>query len=105
MDYDDDVAHQSVQWLYDHARRPEGKPFLLVATFTHPHNPFTISREYWDLYAHAQIEMRHGQLGRPQDRPDALVKTGAADHTAIYRPTSLLSIHRCSVFQPLGHCS
>ena len=36
---------------------------------------------------------------------DALEKTGAADHTAIYRPTSLLSIHRCSVFQPLGHCS
>jgi choline-sulfatase len=57
MDYDDEVAHQSVQWLYDHARRPEGQPFLLVASFTHPHNPFTISREYWDLYEHAQIPM------------------------------------------------
>ncbi len=57
MDYDDDVAHQSVQWLYDHARRPEGDPFLLVASFTHPHNPFTISREYWDLYDHAKVEM------------------------------------------------
>lgn len=61
MDYDDDVAHQAVQWLYDHARdharRPEGNPFLLVASFTHPHNPFTISREYWDLYDHAAIEM------------------------------------------------
>ena len=57
MDYDDDVANQSVQWLYDHARRPEGNPFLLVASFTHPHNPFTISREYWDLYDDAQIEM------------------------------------------------
>jgi choline-sulfatase len=57
MDYDDEVAHQSVQWLYDHARRPEPSPFLLVASFTHPHNPFTISREYWDLYDHAKIEM------------------------------------------------
>jgi choline-sulfatase len=57
MDYDDDVAHQAVQWLYDHARRPESSPFLLVASFTHPHNPFTISREYWDLYDHADIEM------------------------------------------------
>ncbi len=57
MDYDDDVAHQSVQWLYDNARRPEGNPFLLVASFTHPHNPFTISREYWDLYDHSKVEM------------------------------------------------
>ena len=57
MDYDDDVANQSVQWLYDHARRPEGNPFLLVASFTHPHNPFTISREFWDLYDHSKIEM------------------------------------------------
>ncbi len=57
MDYDDDVAHQSVQWLYDHARRPEGYPFLLVSSFTHPHNPFTISQEYWDLYDDADIDM------------------------------------------------
>ena len=57
MDYDDEVAHQSVQWLYDHARRAQDDPFLLVSSFTHPHNPFTISREYWDLYEHAQIEM------------------------------------------------
>ncbi len=57
MDYDDEVAHQSVQRLYDHARRPERNPFLLVASFTHPHNPFTISREYWDLYEHSKIEM------------------------------------------------
>jgi choline-sulfatase len=57
MDYDDEVGHQSVQWLYDHARRPEAQPFLLVSSFTHPHNPFTISREYWDLYEHSKIEM------------------------------------------------
>jgi choline-sulfatase len=57
MDYDDDVANQSVQWLYDHARRPEAKPFLLVSSFTHPHNPFTISREFWDLYQDSDIDM------------------------------------------------
>lgn len=57
MDYDDEVANQSVQWLFDHARRPEGKPFLLVSSFTHPHNPFTISQKYWDLYDDADIDM------------------------------------------------
>ncbi len=57
MDYDDDVANQSVQWLFDHARRADERPFLLVSSFTHPHNPFTISKEFWDLYDDADIEM------------------------------------------------
>ena len=57
MDYDDDVANQSVQWLFDHTRRGDSKPFLLVSSFTHPHNPFTISKEYWDLYTDAEIDM------------------------------------------------
>jgi choline-sulfatase len=57
MDYDDDVANTSVQWLFDHARRTDGSPFLLVSSFTHPHNPFTISKKYWDMYADADIDM------------------------------------------------
>jgi choline-sulfatase len=57
MDYDDDVANQSVQWLFDHARRNDDRPFLLVSSFTHPHNPFTISKEFWDLYDDADIDL------------------------------------------------
>ena len=57
MDYDDDVANQSVQWLFDHARRHDDRPFLLVSSFTHPHNPFTISKEFWDLYDDADIDL------------------------------------------------
>ncbi|TAG45117.1 MAG: choline-sulfatase [Betaproteobacteria bacterium] len=57
MDYDDDVANQSVQWLFDHARRGDDRPFFLLSSFTHPHNPFTISKEFWDLYDDADIEM------------------------------------------------
>lgn len=57
MDYDDDVANQSMQWLFDHVRRSDDRPFLLVSSFTHPHNPFTISKEFWDLYDDAEIDM------------------------------------------------
>ena len=57
MDYDDDVANQSVQWLFDQKRRADGKPFFLLSSFTHPHNPFTISKEFWDLYDDADIDM------------------------------------------------
>ena len=37
--------------------RPDDKPFLLVSSFTHPHNPFTISQQCWDLYDDDGIDM------------------------------------------------
>jgi len=57
LDYDEDVAAQAVQKIYDLARAPEQRPFLLAASFTHPHNPFVITRDYWDLYRHEDIDL------------------------------------------------
>lgn len=57
IDYDEDVANQAIQRLYDHARGKSEKPFLLVSSFTHPHNPFTTTRRFWDLYRHDDIDM------------------------------------------------
>lgn len=54
LDYDEEVATRAVQCLYDHARAPE-RPLLLCASFTHPHDPFLITPQYWDLYAHADV--------------------------------------------------
>ena len=45
LDYDDEVAFTSVRKLYDFARARDGRPFFLTASFTHPHNPFTITRQ------------------------------------------------------------
>jgi len=57
MDYDDEVEYQSVQAIYDLARKPDDKPFFLTVSFTSPHSPFVISNEYWDLYDHSEIEL------------------------------------------------
>jgi len=57
LDYDDEVAFTSVQKIYDYARDPGDRPFFLAASFTHPHNPFTITQEYWDRYDHDDIDM------------------------------------------------
>jgi choline-sulfatase len=57
IDYDEEVAYTAVQWLYDRARETERKPFLLHASFTHPHNPFVTTQEFWDLYDHDAIEL------------------------------------------------
>ena len=50
IDYDEEVAYRAEQWLFDQARDSDDRPFLLWASFTHPHNPFVTTRPYWDLY-------------------------------------------------------
>ncbi|MEQ8319262.1 MAG: choline-sulfatase [Rhodospirillales bacterium] len=57
LDYDEEVAFTSVKKLYDYARDRDDRPFFLAASFTHPHNPFTITQEYWDRYDHDEIDM------------------------------------------------
>ncbi len=64
IDYDEEVAFQAVRCIYDHARQPE-RPLFLCASFTHPHDPFIITPEYWNLY-------RDGDIPPPRTRALAL---------------------------------
>lgn len=57
IDYDEEVDYFANQKIYDLARRVDGKPFFMVASFTHPHSPYTALKEYWDLYKHEDIDM------------------------------------------------
>jgi choline-sulfatase len=50
LEYDDDVAHQATQKLYDLSRGADARPWCLTVSFTHPHDPFVARRKYWDLY-------------------------------------------------------
>ena len=50
LEYDDDVAHQAVQKIYDLSRGLDARPWSLTVSFTHPHDPFVARRKYWDLY-------------------------------------------------------
>ena len=56
FDYDDEVANKAVQKVYDLARRRDPKPFFLTVSFTHPHNPYVTTAEWWDLYADDEID-------------------------------------------------
>lgn len=53
LEYDDDVAFQAVQKLYDLSRGHDARPWCLTVSFTHPHDPFVARRKYWDLYEDA----------------------------------------------------
>jgi choline-sulfatase len=54
-DYDDEVAFHAARHLRDRAREPSDQPFLLVASFTSPHDPWEIPSRYWDLYRREAI--------------------------------------------------
>ncbi|RMF04312.1 MAG: choline-sulfatase, partial [Chloroflexi bacterium] len=56
LDFDEEVAFQSTRKIFDLARRPDDRPFFLLASFTHPHDPFAITPEYWNRYDPAEID-------------------------------------------------
>ena len=55
IDYDEDVTHCAIREIYRLARCSDRRPFFLTVSLTHPHDPYVITREYWDLYTDADI--------------------------------------------------
>jgi len=50
MEYDDAVAFEAEQKLYDLSRGHDARPWCLTVSFTHPHDPYVARKRYWDLY-------------------------------------------------------
>ena len=57
LDYDEEVSHRACRKLYDLARREDPRPFFSLVSFTHPHDPYQCTQEYWDKYDHSEIDM------------------------------------------------
>jgi choline-sulfatase len=55
IDFDDEVAFHATRKIYDLARDSDQRPFFLAVSFSHPHDPYTITRDYWDRYDHDAI--------------------------------------------------
>ncbi|HEX4767277.1 MAG TPA: choline-sulfatase [Lichenihabitans sp.] len=56
QDYDEEVAFHATRKIFDWAREPGERPFLLVASFTHPHDPYVTPQRFWDLYRDDEID-------------------------------------------------
>jgi choline-sulfatase len=63
IDFDDDVVYQARQKLFDMARAKDRRPFCMVASMTHPHDPYVIPQRYWDRYAGVEIDMPRIRIG------------------------------------------
>jgi choline-sulfatase len=57
LEFDDDVAFQAIRKLYDYARFTPDKPFAMLASFTHPHDPYAARKKFWDLYKDSDIDL------------------------------------------------
>ncbi|MEM9425072.1 MAG: choline-sulfatase [Pseudomonadota bacterium] len=60
IDYDDEVGFAARRWLLDAARDKamgNAAPFMMVASFIHPHDPYVARPEWWELYSDDEIDM------------------------------------------------
>ena len=55
IDFDDEVVTAARQKLFDLARGNDRRPFCLVVSMTHPHDPYAIPHEYWSRYRDQDI--------------------------------------------------
>ncbi|HZB43366.1 MAG TPA: choline-sulfatase, partial [Ilumatobacter sp.] len=86
LDYDDEVGYRTVRKLRDLARSSDDRPWMLTASFTHPHDPYAMRQMYWDRYDHDDIDLpRVGPLPADQLDPHSrrLRNVSAMDRTEI----------------------
>jgi choline-sulfatase len=57
LEYDDEVAFLAVRKLYDYIRYDADRPFCLLTSFTHPHDPYAARARFWNLYSDRKIAM------------------------------------------------
>ena len=57
IDYDEEVGFAAIRQLYDFARDRDQRPFFMVASFIHPHDPYVARPEWWCLYSHDDIDL------------------------------------------------
>jgi choline-sulfatase len=69
LDFDDEVTTSARRKLYDIARRERDRPFCLVVSLTHPHDPYAISDDYWSRYREDEIEAPRVSASAAPDDP------------------------------------
>ncbi|WP_210505821.1 choline-sulfatase [Naasia sp. SYSU D00057] len=55
LDFDEETQHRALQYLRERGRTGAAEPFGMVVSFHHPHDPFHVQQEYWDLYEGVDI--------------------------------------------------
>ena len=54
--YDEETHFRAMEYLYDKGQSQDA-PFLLLVSYQHPHEPFHVTKDLWDMYGEAQIDI------------------------------------------------
>ena len=69
LDYDDEVTFTAKRHIFERARGSDERPFCLVTSYIHPHDPYINRPEYWDLYRDDEIDLPRVSLAAAPDDP------------------------------------
>jgi choline-sulfatase len=50
LSFDEETHFRALEFIRERSRGPADEPFFLVASYHHPHDPFVVTQELWDLY-------------------------------------------------------
>ena len=68
LEFDREVADRAIEKLMHIGNTKSVDPYCLIASFTHPHDPFVIPKQYWDRYSGAKIELPKQRTFPPEMR-------------------------------------
>lgn len=69
LDYDSEVHFRACERLRQLARRPaDARPWLMCVSYTHPHDPYAPTHEYWDRYEGRPVSL-------PEEAPEGFEET------------------------------
>ena len=68
LSYDEETHFRAIEYLRARGESDGEQPFLLAASYHHPHEPFWPPQRYWDLYEGADIGIAEYPAGFEEDR-------------------------------------
>jgi choline-sulfatase len=95
--YDEETQFRALEYIRERGRTQATEPFFLVASYHHPHDPFHVTQELWDLYAdeHIAIPTHPPHLERSYSAMDRWANTAhGTDEVALDDPDNLYQLRR-----------
>jgi choline-sulfatase len=102
--YDDEVGFHATRALHDLARADDDRPFLMVASFTHPHDPYVTRQKYWDRYRAEDIPMPVVAGIPTPDDPHSQRLRGAIDPTKVQLTEAHIRDARHAYYGNVSYC-
>lgn len=84
IDYDEEVGFAASRRLFDFARDTDERPWCMVASFIHPHDPYVARPEWWNLYGHDDIDLPDEMNAADRDPHTLRIRAGIQADTVGY---------------------